>query len=307
MSDKENQSGVNDDDDAITPDAENEDQVWQQLTGQEGGETSSEDSSDDNQEADADQTDEENAPEAISEEDDGDNGHDANEQRPDHDEQREKRLRGIISGKDRALNAKEREIRDLQKQIASFQSSKTEDKGGETASLEALREEYPDLLGPLMDRLDKMDQAQSGLQEQFGAVSRLHGAQLESHVDEQISILAEKMPDWQSMVQENAEAFWNWVDDQPKTDRELAEASQDVIQDAEATYDLLSRFHAHLTGEEPHQQQGSAMRSDPKPNRGAKSRRLAGAKSVASRGSQSATGSPQPDETDEVAVWNSLT
>lgn len=305
MSDKETQSGVTDN--AATPDAENEDQVWQQLTGHEGGETSSETSSDDNQEADADRADDENADKAISDEDDGDDGPAANEQRPDHDEQREKRLRGIISGKDRALNAKDREIRTLQQQIASFQSRKAEDKSGEPDSLEALREEYPELLGPLMDRLDKLGQAQSGLEEQFGAVSRLHGAQLESHAEEQLSILAEKMPDWQSMVQENTEAFWDWVDDQPKRDRELAEASQDVIQDAEATFDLLSRFRAHLTGEEPPQQRERASGSDPKPNRGAMSRRLAGAKSVASRGSQSATGTPQPDETDEVAVWNSLT
>lgn len=306
MSDKEHEPDVTDEE-AVTPGEENEDQVWQQLTGQEGGETTSEDSSDDNQEADADQADDENADEAISDKDDGGDGPDADEQRPDHEDEREKRLRGIISGQGRKLNAKEREIRDLQQKVASFQASKAEDKGkgDEPDSLEALREEYPDLLGPLMDRLDKLGAAQSGLEEQFGAVSRLHGAQFESHVEEQLGFLEEKMPDWQNMVQENATAFWDWVDDQPKADRELAEASQDVIQDAEATYDLLSRFRSHLTGEEPHQQQSST--SEGKPNRGARSRRLAGAKSVASRGSQSATGKPQPDETDEVAVWNSLT
>lgn len=299
MSDQETAEGATE---TATPEEENEARVWATLTGQEGAGTSAEDSVDDSHEADADQDAEEPAQEASSDADEGGNGTDANVQRPDHDQvaEREKRYRGTISAKDR-------KIRELEQQIAGFRNVANEERADsdQIESLEQLREEYPDLLDPILQRIDDLRQQQDGMRQQLGAVSEYYSEKVHSAAEEQAQLLEDRMPGWETLVGDNLEEFWDWVDDQPKAIRELAEASQDVIQDADATYDMLARFKAHHYGEPAHQQAGKATSQ---PKRGASaSRRLAGAQGVSSRGSQSATANPQPDETDEVAIWKKLT
>lgn len=299
MSDTDTTDGATE---TVAPDADNEAQVWATVTGQDRDDTPAEDDAvDDNQEADAEDAEDEPADKASSTEDDGGDGQDADEQRPDQTDfaEKEKRYRGTISAKDRT-------IRELKQKIASFQDAANEERGedDQIETIEALREEYPDLLDPILKRLDALRADQDGIRQQLGAVSQYHSQELQHDAEQQVSYLSEQMPDWNDLVNDNAEAFWDWVDDQPKADRELAESSQDAIQDGEAMVALLNRFKAHLEGD-AHQQQEEQSST---PKRGVSaSRRLAGAQTVASRGSQSAASRPQPDETDDVAIWQHIT
>lgn len=299
MSDKETTDGATD---TVAPDADNEAQVWAEVTGQDPDTTAAEDSVDDNQEADAGEAEDEPAAQASSTEDDGGDGHDASEQRPDQPDfaEREKRYRGTISAKDRT-------IRDLKQKIASFQDAANEERSEDDQidTIDALREEYPDLLDPILKRLDDLRADQDGIRQQLGAVSEYHSQELQHEAEAQEYHLTEHMPGWKDLVDDNAEAFWDWIDDQPKADRELAESSQDTIQDGEGMVEILTRFKAHLDGADAHQQQ-EEQSSTPK-REVSTSRRLAGAQTVASRGSQSATSRPQADETDEVAIWQHIT
>lgn len=310
MSDKETTEDVTEAEkvEEVTSEEDAEAQAWAEVIGHDTAQATAEDSVGDNQDADRDADEDEPAPEEGTSSDEGDDGEgqDADAQRPEDttdQEQREKRYRGTISAQDR-------KIRELQRRIASFSAdeNKKRDEDDKIDTLTQLREDYPDIINPMLDQIEALQEGQRGLEEKIGTVSELHSAQIANESDKESAFLEDKFPGWRDHISENAEAFWSWVDDQPKAIRDLAEDSQDGIQDGKAVFEMITNFEAHRTGKDAPQHEGSDTEEEPKPKREAlTSRRLAGAKTVPSRGTQSATANPQPDETDGDAIWRKLT
>lgn len=219
-------------------------------------------------------------------------------QRPEG-EDKAKRLAGIVSARDREINKKNKRIRDLERQIAGFSKDKPE--APDLSSLDELTETYPDLMGGVTEMLKKQAAQIAALNKQLGSVSELTAERSREESNREEAVLAARMPDWQKTVSDNRLAFWAWVEDQPRADRELAYASQDTVADGEGLLDLITRFKTHLTGE-VHPEPGSSEPESKRTNQ----RRLDGARTVPSRGSQAATTKARPDESDEVALRNKI-
>lgn len=304
MSDKETIS----DDSEDTSEDRTEAQIWEEVqsarsSGSASQESEPEDASVDEDEIATEPPEEGKDPkpeEAISEDPQGADD-EPDEQRQEED--KAKRLAGIVSARDRQINQQTRRIRELEDKIASFASKKAKpDEEDSISSLDDLKETYPDIVGPLAEKIRKQDEQLRALTEQFGSVAELTAERSRETYNREAALLAEKMPDWQQTVEKNRSAFWAWVEDQPRADRELAYSSQEHVVDGEGLHNLLSRFKTHLTGE-VHPEPGS---SEPESKRTQK-RRLDGARTVPTRGSQAATTRPRADESDEVALWNKIT
>ena len=276
-------------------------QVWDAVLGQELGNTTTEDSDDDTPNAADDPDAQEHADKASSSAEDDGEGQSPAEQRTEPSTE-VKRLRGQVSGKDKKL-------RELQQAIAAERKKRKEleSKGADPQTLEDLRESFPDIVEPFLKENMDIRSRLDALDGSIDKMSELHEATLQNSFDDETAQFQELRPSGTKVVRENRNAFWNWVEDQPAKDRELAYASQDAIQDGVAMADLLNKFETHLSaGEAPNEPVPSGTKS----NRGstASSRaRLSGAQTVASRGSQSAVSKPRAHETDDVAIWNSIT
>jgi|GEM_PF-4866782 len=218
-------------------------------------------------------------------------------QRQDSDD-KAKRLAGIVSARDKKLNQQNRKIRDLEERIAGF-SQKDKPTARDISSLDELKETYPDLMDGIVEQFRSQADQIAALTEQVGSHSELAAERSRETYKAETDVLNEKMPDWEKTVKDNRRAFWSWVEDQPRADRDLAYSSQEHVVDGEGLHDLLSRFKTHLTGE-VHPAPGSSEPESQRTNQ----RRLDGARTVPNRGSQAATTRSRPDESDEVALWN---
>jgi len=285
---------------ADTSEEKTEAQLWNEALEARSSGSTSQDSEPEDASAPADEIaqeppeegDEPNQGEAISEDPQG------ADDKPDGQRQEEdkaKRLAGIVSARDKQLNKKNQRIRELEERVAKAEKVEPVD----VSSLDDLAETYPDLMGGVAKTIRDLKGQVDALTKQAGDVSELTAERSQETYDYEEHILTEKMPDWQKTVEKNREAFWAWVDDQPKADRDLAYSSQDKVVDGEGLHGVIERFKTHLTGEvqtEP----GSSEPDSKRTNK----RRLDGARSVPSKGSQAASTQPHPGETDEVAIWN---
>jgi len=278
-------------------------QAWNDVTGQDTIDASALDSEDEQTDAASDQEADEPAEEAVSDaEDDGDGQQPAKQQsKPDVEV---KRLRGQVSGKDR-------KIRELQQQIAEERRKRQEASRSAEANpkdLDDLKETYPDIVNPLLKEIEDIRSRLDPLSQSVDRMSELHESSLEADFAAETQVFRELRPTGTEVVRKNADTFWKWVEDQPKKDRDLAYSSQDAIQDGEAMAELLNRFDAHLgvsaAPNEPDPSGSSQKRGAPST---ARSARLAGAKTMPSRGSSPASTKPSKAEMDEVAAWNYVT
>lgn len=298
MSDKETAAPDSDTD----TDADlNDVQAWADVTGQDTVDASTLDSEDNDQNAAVDADSDEHADEARSD-DDGDGEGQATTEQPKDVQNEIKRLRGQVGGKDR-------KIRELQQAIAAERKKRSEAKsdGKPPKDLDELRESYPDLVEPILRENQDIRGRLDALTQSVDKMSELHETSLQSDFAEETQVFRQLRPTGTEIVSKNTDAFWSWVQDQPKKDRDLAFDSQEAILDGEAMADLLNRFETHLGV--------SAAPNEPDPkgssnNRGTtrtSNARLAGARTVSSRGSQTATSRPQASETDDIAAWNYVT
>ena len=298
MSDKET-AVTGSDEDTVT---ELDDvQAWSDVTGQDTIDASALDSEDEDQNAAADAEAEEHAEEASSEAEDGGEGQEPAEQRPNA-EQEIKRLRGQVGGKDR-------KIRDLQKAIVEERKKREETKssGRDPKDLDELRETYPDLVDPLLRENQDIRGRLDALTQSVDKISELQEHSLQSDFAEETQVFREMRPSGVEIVTKNPDAFWSWVEDQPRKDRDLAYDSQESISDGEAMAGLLDRFEAHLGVSTAPKEPGPKGSPSNRGTTRTSNARLAGARTVSSRGAQTATSKPQASETDEVAAWNHVT
>lgn len=300
MSDKETATADSDKD--TDEDLQNV-QAWNDVTGQDTIDASALDSEDEQTDAASDHDADETAQGAASDaDDDGDGQQPAKQQaKPDVEV---KRLRGQVSGKDR-------KIRELQKQISEERRKRQEASKAPVETpkdLDDLKETYPDIVNPLLREIEAIRSRLDPLSQSVDRMSELHESSLEADFAEETQIFRELRPNGTKVVKDNPDAFWRWVEDQPRKYRDLAYASQDAIQDGSGMAELLSRFDEHLgVSAAPNEPDPSGSSKQRGTTNTARNARLSGAKTMPSRGSQPASSSPSRAETDEVAAWNYVT
>lgn len=109
--------------------------------------------------------------------------------------------------------------------------------------LQKVREEYPEVAEPILEEL-------SNLSSKFEAMTAAEAArqqQAAEQTSQQVTrTLAEKHPDWETVLRENGSRFWSWVEDQPKAFREMASRNAESFVDGQEAAELVGRFKEHL-------------------------------------------------------------
>lgn len=233
--------------------------------------------------------------------DDGDTDHDD----PDKLREQIERLTQQVKsekGRARGLNMKQErlqsDIRSLQAEIKALREAEADDATKEKIS--KAREEYGDVLDPVLESMERSDAATRRMadlrQERVDTLSREN----EDFLKEQFDTFRAEHPTGVDFLQKHHEEFRNWVEDQPKTDREVYERNREAIVDGEAAALLLSKFKAHRAASDG----GSRPETSPKDAR-RRQRQLAGAQSVRSPGTQVITSDNRPsDNADGQAHWD---
>lgn len=196
-------------------------------------------------------------------------------------EQEAKRLKGTVNSQNRKITKQSQRIKELEERIASFASERP--KAREIKDFDQLMEAYPDIMGPISERLKGIDEDVQRLSEHSRANAELHAERKKSFIADQEDLLSEKMEDWRDFVNTNREAFWNFVRTELTVpEAELAFASQKGVTDAEGVYNILTKARKHIEGRSDEPVAKSSPSQKPKP-----SRRLDGARAISSTGSQS--------------------
>ena len=169
------------------------------------------------------------------------------------------------SAADRQINELRSEIERLKAGSANSQGAQTSDgdssgnEGDDTSTdrqgiLEGLREEYPELAGPLLEEIADMREQMAKLTKSSATFEQ---QQAEQFVSEQEGLLADTHPDWVDVVQDNR--FAGWLQGQTTAIQEAFKRNEAVIVDGKDAAFVLTQFKGDLgIGTEPAQQQQSA-------------------------------------------------
>lgn len=106
--------------------------------------------------------------------------------------------------------------------------------------LDSLRDDYPDLAGPLLDIIEDLSSQVMGTAKQF------ESAKADREVEANFAALDETMPDWRTYGIERAAELDTWLATQPKYVREAAQRNAEYIVDVSEAADVLSRFKSSL-------------------------------------------------------------
>lgn len=161
--------------------------------------------------------------------------------------------------------------------------------------------EYPEVAGPVEGEISALRSELKTLKE------RQDAERLRAQVDEQVSLLESKHPDWQTVTA--TEDYAKWLASQPKYVQEAVVRNADQIVDADEAADIISRFKA--SGSSPSQGAGQE-RLDGKDAAGGtgtaladrRRRQLESASGTRSKGPGPATGIPE--DGDEEAIWRAF-
>lgn len=151
---------------------------------------------------------------------------DAAQQRAERAENQERTARGRLSAQDRLLN-----------QYRSRQPAEDPAAVEAEQELAKVREEYPEVVTPLLKRMDAIADRQAQ-------------QDAEQHAAGQAVELERMQPGWYPFVAERGEAFAAWVATQPTHVREAAIRNTERIIDASEAADVVSRFREHVAASE---------------------------------------------------------
>lgn len=134
------------------------------------------------------------------------------------------------------------ELTDLRAKIASERDAGGAAKEGEEATtreerMKQLREEYPDLAAPILDQLVNLEKKVSDLE---GVQVAQANERVEASLDEQVTILAEKHPDWAAVVQ--TDAYTEWALTQPGYIQEAIKRNANAVVDGASCASILAKF-----------------------------------------------------------------
>ena len=196
------------------------------------------------------------------------------------------------------LKAAHGRVRALMKGTAKRGTSADLKKAGEDMqktreALEQAKTEYPDVVGPVIDRLDS-------IAEKVDAIDSDSEAQRLALLEAEQNLLLERHPDAFDVIEKNADTFREWVEDQPKRIRDAVAQNVDAIIDADAVSEVVNEFKAFLSGGEsaPAEHETRNSRADHK-----RQRKLAGARTTRTTG-QKRTVDPPPESDDPEAQWD---
>lgn len=165
--------------------------------------------------------------------------------------------------------------------------------------LNAVKEEYGDVVGPLVDEVNNLkgrlnDQASTDQHRAETISDELQGMQAE-----EVAKFETEHPDGMDVVSNNAAVFKEWIEDQPKIVRDAFAANQERFVDGTGAALVVSRFKAALAE--------AGQGDTPKPTdtklEARRSRQLAGAKSTRKTTPQKAS-ARLPDDADPDALWD---
>lgn len=213
---------------------------------------------------------------------------------------------GRVKGIDRRLASltKERDlIRSRMEKRRETQTARAERR----PKLDEAREEYADIIDPILDEVDALAEDEQARAEADTSREAAITQEIEDTMLEQSNVFIEKHPKGYELLKEHGEAFWPWVDDQPKRIRDIAYANKAGMIDGAGAAEVSLAFEAAIaaaTGDGSEVDGGEV----PKPQTGKSSRRkaqLASAKTPRARSPSVSTDIPA-NSTDEDAIWASL-
>lgn len=153
-----------------------------------------------------------------------------------------KRLQHAIKSDRGRYKADQRQIRELRARLADYEAGKAKDDDAareRREKIERAREDYPDVVGPIADRLDDFDKqteerqkrAQDADEQEFARVTAAQQALFEK-----------EHPDGFDVIAANPAEFQAWLDDQPRAVRDAFEDNRTAITDGIAAAHLVGLF-----------------------------------------------------------------
>lgn len=186
------------------------------------------------------------------------------------------RLKGTIAGQNRKIS-------ELQREIASYAKRAKDEGKDDITDLDGLKAEYPEVVGPLIDRLTRLEASIGDQRTQLSKMSELAEAQHTETLSREESIVDQAHPGWDSLLASKRKEFNAWVEnpDNPRWIYDTFKVNERRVTDGEATARLVSAFKQHI-GAETRPQSASPEA----PRKPIVSRRLDGARATTSRGTQ---------------------
>lgn len=156
-------------------------------------------------------------------------------------------IRGRQSASDREVERLRRELEQLKGGASDDQTQEQKDDAGakalgmESEQLKQLREDYPEVAGPLLDVI-------SGLTAKIGqlekGVGKFEDQELQSHLNAQEQLLTERHGDWKDVGADDR--FAGWLQNQPKAIRDAMERNFHAIVDAEEAALVVGKFKTDM-------------------------------------------------------------
>lgn len=208
-------------------------------------------------------------------------------------EERASRAEQQVRSNNGRLSQAHHELNHLKEQLAKGRDSGAAPAEGAEAQDEEerykqLREEYPDVAAPLLDRMAQLEGTIRGL------TKRADEAQLVDLLTSQEEALAEVHPNWTTDVADPR--FLHWAQGQPRYVQQGIQRNANGIVDAAEAGDILSRFKAAISPE----RDGGSGQDDQLATR--RRRQLEAARTVPAKSPTTAAGTPD----DYSSEWRRL-
>lgn len=219
------------------------------------------------------------------------------------------RLKHALNSEKGRTAASRREIERLTQQLQQPSVSSADGEGDDPSKrqeleqhLENVREEYGDVVGPLVDKIKELD-SREGRWTAFEERQRQDAqSRLDAIVEQEVGKFEEEHPDGWDTLRQHGAAFREWIDDQPKQLRDIWTENREQIVDGIGTAYLVSQFKQALQdaqGDAPEPQPSQENRLQDR-----RQRQLDGARSSRSNKRMGALRRGPPDTDDPEAIWD---
>lgn len=112
----------------------------------------------------------------------------------------------------------------------------------ESDRFKQLAEDYPDLVGPLLEEMESLKQH---TKETKGSVDALAAERMQRDLVANETYLTSQIPNWQGLIQSQDE-FKAWISTKSRAFQQMAAVNAEAIVDAQAAVDVLGAYQAHL-------------------------------------------------------------
>jgi len=137
-------------------------------------------------------------------------------------------------GQQRRADRLQKKVQELEAKLAASQA--VDD--GDDEEMQRLQEEYPDVAGPILKRMERLQNDKPDYDAQLAEVNE----ELKDIEEAEIATFTTEHPEGFSYIRENIEEFRAWVQDQPKETRDLYEKNRTHMVDGTGAALLLTRF-----------------------------------------------------------------